>query len=350
MSKKEHVGLVYKTARNVLYQQFHKTYKQRSRNEFKKHHGNHADYWHVYTYTSYRQHLSAMKQFSKWCVNEKGIWKIAGINHHLVGEYCNAMRQQGYSAWTIKARITAINHVMIGSNHWTSEEAFSATAWNKAHHDYYGTGLTQIHRKVQAEIINNREETAQQWRKSHVRVYAANQQVIDTARAFGLRRGELIHTIKDKPAVIKQSFFKDNDGKLYAFVPYGKGGRPRFAQCRQDMQAEMEQYYQPLKINSVSHDMKTIYEFRDNWLAYHQRELRQQQYLFTKYDHRVSFHRQRQEYAQVRLAEEQQISPLVHDYQQTIGGVTAYHSQFARVSQDLGHNRVDVLANYLSNQ
>lgn len=86
-------------------------------------------------------------------------------------------------------------------------------------------------------------------------------------------------------------------------MPYGKGGRSRFARCRQDMQVTMEQYYQPFKINSVPHDMKTIYEFRDNWLAY-QRELRQQQYLFTKYDHRVSFHCQRQEYAQVRLAEE----------------------------------------------
>lgn len=40
----------------------------------------------------------------------------------------------------------------------------------------------------------------------------------------------------------------------------------------------------------------------------------------------------------------------MHDYQQTIGGVTAYHSQFERVFQDLDHNRVDVLANYLSNQ
>ena len=350
LHSKEHVGLVYKTARNVLYHQFQKAYKQHSHTEFKKKHGNQADYWHVYTYTSYRQHLSAMKQFSKWCVNQKGIWKVAGVNHHLVGEYCNEMRQQGYSAWTIKARITAINHVMVGSNHWLADDAFSATKWNQAHANYYGSGLVQIHRKAQAEIINNRQETAQQWRTEHASVYAANRQVIDTARAFGLRRSELIHTIHDKPSITSHNFFEDQTGKLYAFVPYGKGGRPRFAQCRQDMQVEMKHYYQPLKINQVSRDMTKIYEFRDHWLDYHQEQLNQRDYLFTKYDHRVSFHRQRQEYAQVRLAEEQQKSPLEHDYQQTIGGVTAYHSQFARVSQDLGHNRVDVLANYLSNQ
>lgn len=39
----------------------------------------------------------------------------------------------------------------------------------------------------------------------------------------------------------------------------------------------------------------------------------------------------------------------MNDYQQKIGDVIAYHSQFERVAYDLGHNRVDVLGNYLAN-
>src|SRR5699024_1281783 len=85
--------------------------------------------------------------------------------------------------------------------------------------------------------------TAQEWRKENATLYSNNRRLIDTARAFGLRKSELCHTDKNKPAIVKNSFFECK-GRLYCFVPYGKGGRPRFATCRKDLESAMRRMYE----------------------------------------------------------------------------------------------------------
>jgi len=343
-----HVGRIYHQAK-WLFKKQRKAALGKTRQAFKTHHGaNHADYAHIYADSSLEQHIKAIRAFSIWCAQKRDIWFLKDINHELVGEYCTQLQHEGYSIWTIKARITAINHAMVGGGYWREKDAFTAKTWNETHYDYFND---ELHQKNREEIRNNRTISAQTWRNEHEHLYHEYQQEIDTVRAFGLRRSELIHVDPRKPSIMANSFYTDERNHLYVFVPYGKGGRPRFAKCRNDLHAEMNQYYQAQPIGKLPQSLDDLKAFRDQWLSTNDENMRKQAYLFSKqdYHHAISYHRQRQEYAQVRLTEEQQVPPLKHDYQQTIEGVTAYHSQFERVSRDLGHNRVDVLGNYLAN-
>lgn len=343
-----HVGRIYHQAK-WLFKKQRKAAFGKTRQDFKIHHGaNHADYAHIYADSSLEQHIKAIRAFSIWCAQKRDIWFLKDIDHELVGEYCTQLQHEGYSIWTIKARITAINHAMVGGGYWQEEDAFTAQTWNKTHHDYFND---EIHQKNRAEIRNNRTVSAQEWRDDHERLYNEYRQEIDTVRAFGLRRSELIHVDKRKPSIMHDSFYTDERNNLYVFVPYGKGGRPRFAKCRNDLYDEMTNYYQAQPLATIPQRLDDIKDFRRQWLNDHDEAMRKQEYLFNQddYHHAISYHRQRQEYAQERLREEELYPPTSNDYQRKIGDVIAYHSQFERVAHDLGHNRVDVLGNYLTN-
>src|SRR5699024_12528129 len=96
----------------------------------------------------------------------------------------------------------------------------------------------QLKAKNKGEIMNNRRQTAQEWRKENATLYSNNRRLIDTARAIGLRKSELCKTDKNKTAIVKNRFIECKDG-LYCFVRYGKGGRPRFATCRKVVGSKM---------------------------------------------------------------------------------------------------------------
>lgn len=307
------------------------------------HHGSQkADYTHIYSRNSLNTHTRAIHKFCVWA-KENQIKRIRQISHEVVGNYCLFLQNQGYSAWTIKAEITAINHVMVGTGNWDKNTVFTATKWN-ATHDV--KTHTLIKRKNRGEIWNNRRQTAADWRIENPTLYKNNQQLIDTTRAFGLRKSEICHANLDKPSIVANSFF-ESQGKLYCFVPYGKGGRPRFATCRADLIDEMCKYYDFQSIGKLPHEMDHIKNFRDNFMKRNEEVYRKNGYLFNgKVSGRLRFHIQRREYAQKRLSEEfdkwgQQ------NTQKTINGVTGNIRAFHEVSLDLGHGRIDVLGNYI---
>ena len=247
---------------NHMQYMIRKQFNGRTRSQNKHHGAKKADYMHVYSNNSLKTHERAIHKFCSWA-KENRIKRIRQINYDVIGNYCLYLQSKGYSAWTIKAGITAINHVMVGTGNWSKNDVFTASKWNKGHDAKF---QTLIKRKNRGEIWNNRRQSAEQWRKENETLYENNRSLIDTARAFGLRRSELCHTSKDKPSVISNSFF-ENKGKLYCFVPYGKGGRPRFATCRNDMENEMRQLYQFQKAKYLPQTQNDIKKFQQVFFA-----------------------------------------------------------------------------------
>ena len=132
------------------------------------HHGaTNADYTHIYSNNSLDRHTKAAASFAKWG-KEHGVTHTTDINHEKLGEYCMDMQAQGYSAWTIKAGITAVNHVMVQTGHWTHADVFKATTWNKQNPDRH----MQLKAKNKGEIMNNRRQTAEEWRKENATLYS----------------------------------------------------------------------------------------------------------------------------------------------------------------------------------
>lgn len=309
-----------------------------------RHHGaTHADYTHIYSDKSLTTHEKAVESFCKWAETQD-IKRINQINHDVIGNYCLDLQKHGYSAWTIKCGITALNHIMVQTGHWDSNTVFSATTWNKQHK---GNFSVQLKNKNRGEIWNNHRQTAEQWRKDHQTLYEHNKQLIDTARAFGVRKSELCHISKEKPALIANSFFS-HQGKLYAFVPYGKGGRPRFAQCRSDLKNEMLGYYHFQPLTKLPASMYEVKNFRNLFVKRNEENYRKDHYIFDNHiSGRLRFHIQRAEYANVRLTEEFTKWGRYNNTQKTINGVTGNIMAFKRVANDLGHGRIDVLGNYI---
>ena len=129
----------------------------------------------------------------------------------------------------------------------------------------------------------------------------------------------------------------------------GKGGRPRFATCRRDMEKEMRRLYQPRIVKSIPTEMEDIKAFRDTFMKKNRENFRKNNYVFDgKVSGDLRFHIQRQEYAQVRLAEEFHDKGRRNNKQKTINNTTGNITAFKAVANDLGHGRIDVLGNYLS--
>lgn len=307
------------------------------------HHGaTNADYTHIYSDNSLDRHVKAAASFAKWG-KEHGVTHTTDINHEKLGEYCMDMQAQGYSAWTIKAGITAVNHVMVQTGHWTHADVFKATTWNKQNPDRH----MQLKAKNKGEIMNNRRQTAEEWRKENATLYSNNRRLIDTARAFGLRKSELCHTDKNKPAIVKNSFFECK-GRLYCFVPYGKGGRPRFATCRKDLEPEMRRMYDVLPVKHIPTTMTDTKRFRDVFVHKNEANYRKNEFVFSgKVSGRLRFHVQRREYACERLSEEFSRWGRYNNTQVTVNGVDGNETAFRIVANDLGHGRIDVIGNYV---
>lgn len=307
------------------------------------HHGaTNADYTHIYSENSLNRHIKAAASFAKWG-KEHGVTHTTEISHEKLGEYCMDMQSQGYSAWTIKAGITAVNHVMVQTGHWTHANVFKATTWNKQNPDRH----MQLKAKNKGEIMNNRRQTAKEWRSENATLYSNNRRLIDTARAFGLRRSELCHVDKNKPSIMRNSFF-EYQNRVYCFVPYGKGGRPRFATCRKDLEPEMRKMYQIAPVKRMPVTMIDTKRFRDVFVKKNEEAYRHNDYLYSgKVSGRLRFHSQRREYARERLRELDKQYPKSSNTNPTINGVTASERAFRALANDLGHGRIDVIGNYV---
>lgn len=333
-------NLVFKKGQHILKTQRFAAQKTKGRQSYKEHHGSNADYYHIYTDNSLKAHMSALKRFSAYCV-QHDIKRLMDITNQDIGNYALYLQNdEGLSAWTVKNHLMTINHLLIGVGLKKEEDAFTATKWNQHHR-----GANRIHAKKRENIQHNRSQTASQWRSAHSRAYLNHRALIDTERAFGLRQAEVTKVDPAKPSIIADCFFQCQDN-LYCFVLKGKGGRPRFATCRQDLKSEMQQLYHFQKLTSLPRNMDQMKKFAVNFGKRHEVNYRKDEYLYHTKIENLKNHINRREYAQIRLRELDH-TMKGHGKIRTINGVRDYENRFLQLAQDLGHNRIGILGNYL---
>ena len=126
----------------------------------------------------------------------------------------------------------------------------------------------------------------------------------------------------------------------------GKGGRPRLVTCRQDLSSAMQQLYHFQKLTSLLRNMDQMKKFAVNFAKRHEVNYRKDEYLYRTKIENLKNHINRREYAQVRL----------HEFDHTMKGegklrtincIKDYENRFLQLVQDLGHNRISILGNYL---
>ena len=99
-----------------------------SRQQIKKaHNGKIADYRHIFSDNSYKKHWARAQKFADFC-RENNIKKMEDITPNFAQKYLLYERDQhvngyqGYSASTIGSDALMINHIMIGSGHWKTNQ------------------------------------------------------------------------------------------------------------------------------------------------------------------------------------------------------------------------------------
>lgn len=101
------------------------------------------------------------------------------------------------------------------------------------------------------------------------------------------------------------------------------------------------EYYETSMVRQFSKPKEVKYEGKVS-------DPRRVDYVFdVKVSGDLRFHIHRQEYAQVRLAEEFHDKGRYNNKQKTINNITGNITAFKAVANDLGHGRIDVLGNYL---
>ena len=325
------------------------------RNSIKRNKGGKmADYRHIYSDNSYKDHWARAQKFAQYLRTETGLRKMAEITPEIASQYLIKQRDNGYSASTIGADALAINHLMIGSGNWEESQ-----------------------RIIKSNIANmpKRSSTYQQykpldsyeWRNQHQDLYAKYRDQIDTIRAFGLRRRELTSgtSLGGKDGLGSKTLFRAKNGLLVAQT-MGKGGKLRFAEVRRDMAGKMEQKFGQYA-RDISLAAKNSKEFRGM--------IRNNRPFFKPFGHRVPTHIFRADYAQNKLSELNQkhysgyhavkkyrraghnaqgkqlyssyMKQLNNQDQYRIGAYKASFGAFFELSRNLGHNRLDVLNAYL---
>lgn len=299
-----------------------------SRHQYKIDTGQSADYDRIYSEKSYTKHMSSVNTFGEWLKERHpDVRKIEQIDRQTVAEYLQE-RDVERSASTVSTDLNAINRVLVGSKNW--EQPLTKAEIKRE----FGYNLRE--RRLD-DITNNRTpaEFMERYRETY-------KPLIETAESFGLRRTEIIGVdgSRSKGLTEKSFYQSQEDEKLYV-IAFGKGGRYRVAECLEERKEEMLSLYAPYVTSVPSLD--------------HIPDRTEAKELVSASEHIYSpnvsnscvLHRSRAEYAVnllEQLKEEREAVPM-----QTISinGHEATEEEFLRVSSNLGHNRMDVLKNYL---
>lgn len=319
---------------------------------------------------SLKTYQSAWKEVATWLFDHEHINYLRRIKPEMVERFLldkakhGGIKGQGASIKTLKGYISVINKVQVCSNNLAMKQRFSLKQFSKL-------DLThQTHKTVYKPL------TGHEWIQRNPKAYLANQQAIDTIRAFGLRARELA-TLNSK------SFLQDTQTGKYYVQTIGKGGKYRLAECRRDLQKEMADYYMPF-FSTNKFDLSRFRGSKDYLLRNIKKGLRI--HFKGQLEHSIPKHIFRADYAQNLLQQkfnEYPIGPVhcgysmvkVHDdfadlqkhvfhanghqafetvktvplstVQTQIGAYKGPLRAFTEVSSNLGHNRLDVLLKYL---
>lgn len=293
----------------------------------------------IYAQKSLIEHKRNWNQFSKWAENHN-IKTVGKITRELVENYCRELAENGYAKKTIESRIGAINKIMQSSERWQKSERVVLSKIENLN-------VKSLKRNVYKDL------TAKEWIEKNPDKYEKNKDLFDTVQAFGLRRKEMIE-------LTNESFLIDKNGKMYVQT-IGKGGKYRIAEVA-DMQANerMKELYQ-----NIAKPLETANQSRL------ERAIRAEQKRISIKGancHKFGLHIHRAEYAQRLLrakigAENREIQREYKGYSHLnikglkkeqlekieikIATFKGSAKSFLEVSENLGHNRLDVLLKYL---
>ena len=290
-----------------------------TRHDMKIQTGQHAQKDYIWADQSYKNHIARMEQFSKWLNEKHPSFKkvdIDLVDRDVMKEYLISQSERGLSASTISADMAMLNKIF--------EAELTKAEMNLAS------------RRID-EFVNNREG------RTFEQLQAKEKDAVLISRALGCRRSELLQ-------LNSKSLYKTSDGKIYAYIS-GKGGKVRVAECLANSQKWIEERFKN-HINRIG-DINELSLKRSDYNAITSDSER----LIDNVRSNAPIHRLgRQIYAQELLRQverEERYGELlpqnrasVTEYYKTNGIVMhRYHAQV--VSQNLGHNRIDVLKNYV---
>lgn len=374
MSKLESKG------RDILRRQFYNR-DQFSRNEIKLENGRKVVYNTISSKNSLRQHESQWRQFARYAEENHGVKGLKKLDKKVVHKYIKELQKTGVAEKTLKSRISAINHVMVGSGVWKENQKLSLSQMRSEGHINAQKGSQKVYKDL----------TSREWLKANEGAYMASKELIDFTRAFGLRRSEIFGKAGSQYQGVTFRNLGHMEGSKRLFVEViGKGGKYRVAPVRADMAREMWSKY-----GEQSREYRKEYFEKD--ASERERMLkassRKSERIFTHNKQSVPLHIHRNDYVRERLIECQQkwekkhggltagkiknrmtgysrIGFKVDDgrysiYKTTyaggrkfvqevkpfsvvkIGDWQGYAISACEVMSDVGHNRLDVLLKYL---
>lgn len=326
------------------------------RDKLKKlHEGKYTDYSHIYSDRSYQAHLGRSRKFADFC-QQNGVKTFEKVTPEFAKSYLISERNSGLSASTIGADALAINHIMIGGGFWKNSDRLVKSKI---------TGMPKRSNKIYQQREKSLNST--EWRERYPSYYQKYQGQIDTIRAFGLRRRELVggSSYHGKDGLGNNSLYWSKSGRIMA-VTLGKGGKFRQIECRLDLQPKMQKLY--------GEYIRPTNEMPRNKAEY-MRIMRTNKPFYGGYSHSIPSHIFRADYAQFKLRElasksfsgsrvysysKRIKSPQSGKYhyvrtvkyhnlskQYQIGIYKAPYGAFYKLSEYMGHNRLDVLQSYL---
>lgn len=319
---------------------------------------------------SLKTYQSAWQEVATWLFENEHINYLRRIKPEMIERFLQAkathggINSQGASIKTLKGYLSVINKVQVCSNNLTMNQRFRLKQFKKL-------DLSQrTHKTVYKPLTGN------EWIQRNPETYLVNQQAIDTMRAFGLRARELA-TLNDK------SFLQDSQTGKYYVQTIGKGGKYRLAECRKDLQSEMNNYYS-FYLSRNKYDLSSFRGNKDYLLRNIKKGLKIQ--FKGKLGHHIPRHIFRADYAQNLLLQkfndyqagsinygyrmikvrdeladlqkhvfhpngQQSFETLktvpLNNVQTQIGAYKGPLRAFTAVATNLGHNRLDVLLKYL---
>lgn len=307
----------------------------RSRNDDKK---IGVDNKYIYAEKSLIEHKRNWKQFAEW-LKDKNIKTIGKIKQETVEEYVKFLAENNYAKKTIESRIGAVNKIMQVSGRWEREDRVILSKIENIN-------IKSLKRNVYKDLTGN------EWISKNKDIYQKNKDLFDTVQAFGLRRKEVME-------LNNRSFLIDNKNKMYVQT-IGKGGKYRIAEvANEEMNKNMLRLYgniaKPLNTANEDKLSRTIRNEDERLnikganchkfgLHIHRAEYARR-LLENKIKNEIEIKREYKGYSHLKTKglSKKEMSEI----ETKIGTYKASVKSFIEVSQNLGHNRLDVLLNYL---
>lgn len=295
-------------------------------------------------------HQKRWTDFVKWTDEQNlKINTINKITDDVVTAYIKDRSKHGgrgggpASYKTLQADILAINKVMYASGKKKLKDGYQL--------QNMGIKVDENKRKYGTY----KELTGKEWKERNQSLYQCNKKMIDTLEAFGLRKREFATLTKNNSFIIDTS-----TNKIYVQT-VGKGGKYRIVESTNRANNEMIKMYannatlvdsidqwKPNKeklirnINDENNLLK-IKGYKNEHIPKHIFRSEYAKQLFDEKNAMYENNGKHKGYSSLKKSNVKQFEK----WETTIGAKTGSVKAFEIVSQNLGHNRLDVLLRYL---